>query len=161
MMSYIMTRSRRSANNDRQVKNVRKEKLTSEEHEACRIKELITTDPKTVNTFFRPVPVLVCERYFSNFDSDTKFDSGTGWPCLWAPAKMQDLKSLVYKTYGMQRIEVQYNNSGVTLLALSLKMVPLRQEKDIVSILHPQNLKEEKTFIGVITMTYNQRGEKI
>jgi peptide methionine sulfoxide reductase MsrB len=145
-MRYIMTGSRSSANNDRQVKNVRKEKLTSEEHEACRIEELITTDPKTVNTFFRPVPVLVCERYFSNFDSDTKFDSGTGWPCLWAPAKMQDLRSLVYKTYGMQSIEVQYNN---------------RQEKDIVSILHPQNLKEGKTFIGVITMTYNQRGEKI
>jgi peptide methionine sulfoxide reductase MsrB len=114
-MRYIMTGSRSSANNDRQVKNVRKEKLTSEEHEACRIEELITTDPKTVNTFFRPVPVLVCERYFSNFDSDTKFDSGTGWPCLWAPAKMQDLRSLVYKTYGMQSIEVQYNNSGVNL----------------------------------------------
>ena len=108
-MRYIMTRSRRSANNDRQVKNVRKEKLTSEEHEACRIKELITTDPKTVNTFYSPVPVLVCERYFSNFDSDT------GWPSLWTPANIKDLKSLVYKAYGMQRIEVQYNNSGVNL----------------------------------------------
>jgi len=71
--------------------------------------ELITTDPKTVNTFYSPVPVLVCERDFRNFDSDT------GWPSLWTPANIKDLKSLVYKAYGMQRIEIQYNNCGVHL----------------------------------------------
>jgi peptide-methionine (R)-S-oxide reductase len=114
-MRYIMTGSGRSANNDRQDKNVRKEKLTPEQHEACRIKELITTDPKTANTFFRPGPVLVCERYFCNFDSDTKFDSETAWPSLWATAKMQNLKLLVDNACGMPRMEVQYNNCSVHL----------------------------------------------
>jgi peptide-methionine (R)-S-oxide reductase len=49
------------------------------------------------------------------FDSETKFDSGTGWPSFWAPAKMQNLKLVLDKSYGMRRIEVQCNNCGAHL----------------------------------------------
>jgi peptide-methionine (R)-S-oxide reductase len=44
------------------------------------------------------------------FDSETKFDSGTGWPSFWALAKMQNLKFVLDKSHGMRRVEVQCNN---------------------------------------------------
>ena len=49
------------------------------------------------------------------FDSETKFDSGTGWPSFWAPARMQNLKFIMDKSHGMRRIEVQCNNCGAHL----------------------------------------------
>jgi peptide-methionine (R)-S-oxide reductase len=49
------------------------------------------------------------------FDSKTKFDSGTGWPSFWAPAKMQNLKFVLDKSHGMRRMEVQCNNCGAHL----------------------------------------------
>jgi len=49
------------------------------------------------------------------FDSETKFESGTGWPSFWAPAKMQSLKFVLDKSHGMRRIEVQCNNCGAHL----------------------------------------------
>ena len=49
------------------------------------------------------------------FDSETKFDSGTGWPSFWAPANMQNLKFVLDKSHGMRRIEVKCNNCEVHL----------------------------------------------
>ena len=41
------------------------------------------------------------------FDSETKYDSGSGWPSFWAPAA-EDAVSLAEDTsYGMHRIEVR------------------------------------------------------
>lgn len=49
------------------------------------------------------------------FDSETKFDSVTGWPSFWAPANMLNLKFVLDKRHGMRRIEVQCNNCGAHL----------------------------------------------
>jgi len=40
------------------------------------------------------------------FSSDTKFNSGTGWPSFWAPIKLQNLKLVQDPTHGMKRTEV-------------------------------------------------------
>jgi len=40
------------------------------------------------------------------FPSDTKFDSGTGWPSFHAPAGDEQVETDVDRTLGMERVEV-------------------------------------------------------
>ena len=40
------------------------------------------------------------------FSSETKFDSGTGWPSFWAPIASQNVQTSVDATYGMVRTAV-------------------------------------------------------
>ena len=40
------------------------------------------------------------------FSSDTKFESGTGWPSFWAPIAEENVKTEKDSTYGMARTEV-------------------------------------------------------
>jgi peptide-methionine (R)-S-oxide reductase len=42
----------------------------------------------------------------SLFASDTKFESGTGWPSFWKPIKPSHVKEIVDKDHGMTRTEV-------------------------------------------------------
>jgi peptide-methionine (R)-S-oxide reductase len=46
------------------------------------------------------------------FDSETKFDSGTGWPSFFAPVAGEALKTEADNTLGMMRVEVQCSRCG-------------------------------------------------
>lgn len=46
------------------------------------------------------------------FSSDTKFDSGTGWPSFYAPINSDAVRLIIDKSDGMERIEVVDSKSG-------------------------------------------------
>ena len=46
------------------------------------------------------------------FSSETKFDSGTGWPSYWAPIANDHVREVVDRTHGMERIEAECARCG-------------------------------------------------
>ncbi len=49
------------------------------------------------------------------FDSGEKFNSGTGWPSFTQPAKVNAIKYLTDRSWGMVRVEVQCNTCDAHL----------------------------------------------
>jgi peptide-methionine (R)-S-oxide reductase len=49
------------------------------------------------------------------FTSDTKFESGTGWPSFYQPLKKVNVLEKTDRTYGMERTEVMCSRCGAHL----------------------------------------------
>ena len=49
------------------------------------------------------------------FSSDTKYESGTGWPSFWAPVAPESIRTEDDLSYGMARTEVQCNECDAHL----------------------------------------------
>lgn len=49
------------------------------------------------------------------FDAETKFDSGSGWPSFWAPAKAENVATEEDRSLLMQRTEVHCTQCGAHL----------------------------------------------
>ena len=89
--------------------------LTSEQFQVCRKKG--TEQPftgKYHNSKDKGVYNCVCCGT-SLFSSETKFDSGTGWPSFWAPIDPQSVRTEIDTSHGMQRVEVLCNNCDAHL----------------------------------------------
>ena len=46
------------------------------------------------------------------FSSETKFDSGTGWPSFWSPVSKDSAEEKVDNRFGMHRTEVRCKKCG-------------------------------------------------
>ena len=46
------------------------------------------------------------------FSSETKYDSGTGWPSFWAPVSDSNVATEEDRTLGMRRVEVHCAKCG-------------------------------------------------
>ncbi len=89
--------------------------LTSEQFEVCRNKGTeraftgIYCDSKDKG-------VYNCSCCGTNlFSSDTKFDSGTGWPSFFKPTDEENIEYIEDRDFGMIRIEVNCKNCGAHL----------------------------------------------
>ena len=87
-------------------------RLTPEQFHVCREKG---TEPpftgKYHDTKDKGVYTCVC---CGNelFESDTKFDSGTGWPSFYRPMASENVSTETDNAYGMSRVEVMCGACG-------------------------------------------------
>ena len=56
---------------------------------------------------------VVCDEPL--FTSDTKYDSGTGWPSFWKPIRDDAVETQTDLSHGMTRVEVRCANCGAHL----------------------------------------------
>jgi peptide-methionine (R)-S-oxide reductase len=56
---------------------------------------------------------IVCQTML--FDSNAKFDSGTGWPSFQEPANLEHVELVQDNSHGMQRTEVKCKTCGAHL----------------------------------------------
>ncbi|MFC1916396.1 peptide-methionine (R)-S-oxide reductase MsrB [Chloroflexota bacterium] len=80
--------------------------LTPEQYEITRQKG---TEPPFTGKYydFKEKGVYKCVACGNDlFQSDTKFNSGTGWPNFWMPISEQSLKAVTDTSHGMIRTEV-------------------------------------------------------
>ena len=86
--------------------------LTSEQFDVCRKKGTesaftgIYWDTKDSGTY----KCSCCGTEL--FSSDTKFDSGTGWPSFFKPLDEENIEFVEDSSFGMKRVEVNCKNCG-------------------------------------------------
>ena len=83
-----------------------KDKLTPEQYQVCRCS---ATEPPFDNEYWDckesgKYHCVCCDKIL--FDSEHKFDSGTGWPSFFSPIKKKNIKEIEDLSDNMQRIEV-------------------------------------------------------
>lgn len=83
-----------------------KSKLTPEQYHICRLKgtEAPFSGKLHKNKENGMYKCVACGTEL--FSSDTKFDSGTGWPSFYDVVNNQNVKTQVDKSHGMERTEV-------------------------------------------------------
>jgi peptide-methionine (R)-S-oxide reductase len=83
-----------------------KKELTPEQYQVCRQKG---TEGAFTGQYWnsKEKGMYLCAGCGNElFSSDTKFDSGTGWPSFWEPVKPDNVESETDTSYGMRRTEV-------------------------------------------------------
>lgn len=92
-----------------------KKKLTPEQYNICFLKG---TEPPFSGKYYDnhepgTYSCIACGQEL--FSSETKFDSGTGWPSFWDAVDQTKIKKEEDKSLGMKRTEVICANCGVHL----------------------------------------------
>lgn len=92
-----------------------REKLTPDQFAICRLKA--TEPPFTGKYADCKTPGIYRCVCCGNplFDSDTKYDSGSGWPSFWDVMSEDSVAEHADYSHGMQRIEVTCKSCGAHL----------------------------------------------
>jgi peptide-methionine (R)-S-oxide reductase len=92
-----------------------KKELTPEQYQVCRMKG--TERPFTGEYYKTKDPgIYKCVACGNElFDSETKFESGTGWPSFYKPLEQENVETEVDSSYGMERTEVMCGKCGAHL----------------------------------------------
>ena len=92
-----------------------REKLTPEQFESCRKKG--TEHPFTGKyESCKKDGVYHCVCCGNTlFDSEAKYDSGSGWPSFWEVSNADSISQTVDETHGMRRVEVTCQSCGAHL----------------------------------------------
>ncbi len=93
----------------------KRENLTPEQYNVCREKG---TEPPFTGKYWNHkgdglYHCVACRQAL--FDSDTKFDSGSGWPSFFKPIGQDGIAEDVDVSHGMRRVEVTCKNCGAHL----------------------------------------------
>src|SRR5213593_38013 len=86
--------------------------LTPEQYEVCRMKG--TERPFTGEYYKTKEPGMYLCAACGNelFASETKFESGTGWPSFYKPVNEESVETEDDSAYGMHRTEVMCSKCG-------------------------------------------------
>ena len=92
-----------------------KKKLSPEQYEVCRNKG--TEMPFSGKYYYsKDKGVYICVCCGNElFKSDTKFESGTGWPSFYAPISQGNVEYHSDNSFGMTRIEITCRKCGAHL----------------------------------------------
>ena len=83
-----------------------KKKLTPQEFAVCRLGETETPFSGKYDKHFEPGSYYCAVCGQKLFLSETKYDSGSGWPSFWDFAEKGSIKTRDDVAFGMRRIEV-------------------------------------------------------
>jgi len=89
--------------------------LTADQYNVCRMKG--TERPFTGEYYQTKTPgVYTCSCCGAElFDSNTKYDSGSGWPSFYQPTDQDKVQEDTDRSHGMTRTEVMCKNCGAHL----------------------------------------------
>ena len=92
-----------------------KNELTADQYNVCRMKG--TERPFTGEYYQTKTPgVYTCSCCGAElFDSNTKYDSGSGWPSFYQPTDKDKVQEDTDRSHGMTRTEVMCKNCGAHL----------------------------------------------
>jgi peptide-methionine (R)-S-oxide reductase len=92
-----------------------KKELTPEQYRICRMKG--TESPFTGKYYHsKDTGMYLCAACGNElFDSNTKFESGSGWPSFYKPVSEENIETEEDSSYGMHRTEVTCGRCGAHL----------------------------------------------
>ncbi|ESQ14336.1 MAG TPA: peptide-methionine (R)-S-oxide reductase [Chromatiaceae bacterium] len=89
-----------------------RQQLTPEQYRVCRQHG---TEPAFTGAYFdtkTPGRYLCVGCGAELFDSEHKYDSGSGWPSFWQPARLENIETQEDRSFGMLRVEVHCSRCG-------------------------------------------------
>lgn len=84
-----------------------KNKLSPEQYNVCRLGGTESPFSGKFNKHYEPGVYICAACKQELFSSETKFDSGSGWPSFWSAVNSENVKLIKDTSHNMVRIEAQ------------------------------------------------------